>query len=141
MDEQQNVVDKGGTMRLGAWPCRLVPGSMALRVYGTGDIVERHRHRYEVNPSYHEQLRAGGMLLSGVSPDETLVEMIELPEHPYFVACQFHPEFKSRPLHPHPLFAAFVRAAVEYRERETGEGEGTSEGEAVSAVRPPIAEA
>ena len=138
MNEQQEVVDKGGTMRLGAWPCKLAPGSLAQRVYGSAEISERHRHRYEVNPAYHEQLRAGGMALSGMSPSGALVEMIELPDHPYFIACQFHPEFKSRPLAAHPLFTGFVRAAVENRNRrapaEVNEGE-------TLAPPPPIAEA
>ncbi len=112
MDSQRKVVDKGGTMRLGAWPCVLAAGSRARRIYGEEQISERHRHRYEVNPAYHEQLGAAGLVLSGTSPDGKLVEMIELAEHPYFVACQFHPEFKSRPLEPHPLFSSFVKAAV-----------------------------
>jgi len=114
MDEQQNVTDKGGTMRLGAWPCVLEDGSLAVRIYGAKQISERHRHRYEVNPEYHQLLRDHGLRLSGASPNGRLVEMIELPSHPYFVACQFHPEFKSRPLAPHPLFSAFVKAALDY---------------------------
>ena len=113
MDEQQNVIDKGGTMRLGAWPCVLEEGSLAARVYGKKEISERHRHRYEVNPEYHQLLRDHGLRLSGASPTGRLVEMIELPSHPWFVACQFHPEFKSRPLAPHPLFSAFIKAALD----------------------------
>jgi CTP synthase len=121
MDAQQNVTDLGGTMRLGAYPCALAPGTRARSIYGgAGVISERHRHRYEVNPAYHELLTSHGIVLSGLSPDGKLVEVIELPGHPYFVACQFHPEFKSRPLDPHPLFAAFVRAAVEHRLRVSG---------------------
>lgn len=115
MDEQRNVVDKGGTMRLGAWPCVLAEGTLAHRIYGTAEISERHRHRYEVNPAYAERLEAGGLRLSGRSPDGKLVEMVELDSHPYFVACQFHPEFKSRPLAPHPLFSAFVKAGLARR--------------------------
>ena len=138
MNEQQEVVDKGGTMRLGAWPCKLAPGSLAQRVYGSAEISERHRHRYEVNPAYHEQLRAGGMALSGMSPSGALVEMIELPDHPYFIACQFHPEFKSRPLAARPLFTGFVRAAVENRNRRAPAE--VTEGETL-APAPPIAEA
>jgi CTP synthase len=108
-------------MRLGAYPCALAPGTRARSIYGgAGVISERHRHRYEVNPAYHELLTSHGIVLSGLSPDGKLVEVIELPGHPYFVACQFHPEFKSRPLDPHPLFAAFVRAAVEHRLRVSG---------------------
>ncbi|MFN7146574.1 MAG: glutamine amidotransferase-related protein, partial [Myxococcota bacterium] len=113
MDEQRRVVDLGGTMRLGTYPCVLKEGSRARQVYGSPEIQERHRHRYEVNPAYHARIEEAGMVISGTSPDGTLVEMVEIPNHPYFVACQFHPEFKSRPLAPHPLFTAFVRAALE----------------------------
>jgi CTP synthase len=116
MPEQEGVEDKGGTMRLGAWDCRLVQGSLAARIYGETDISERHRHRYEVNPDYVERLQAAGLVISGTNPDRGLVEMIELPDHPFFVATQAHPEFKSRPLQPHPLFAAFVRAALQHRD-------------------------
>jgi CTP synthase len=115
MNAQREVVDKGGTMRLGAWPCTLAEGSRAHQIYGAAEISERHRHRYEVNPEYHQRLEAEGLVLSGRSPDGRLVEVVELPSHPYFLACQFHPEFKSRPLDPHPLFRAFVRAAVAHR--------------------------
>ncbi len=117
MQEQEGVEDMGGTMRLGAWDCRLVEGSLAARIYGKLDISERHRHRYEVNPRYVEQLEAGGLVISGTNPKRGLVEMIELPQHPFFVATQAHPEFKSRPLTPHPLFVAFVRAAVQAQGR------------------------
>jgi len=117
MDEQQQVTDKGGTMRLGAYPCELTADTRAREIYGSGEISERHRHRYEVNPDYHQALTDAGLVLSGLSPNGRLVEMIELPEHPYFVACQFHPEFKSRPLDPHPLFTAFVKAGLAYRRR------------------------
>jgi CTP synthase len=111
MDSQREVTDKGGTMRLGAYPCLLQAGSKAAAVYGTSEVSERHRHRYEVSNRYRERFIERGMRLSGLSPDDTLVEMIELPSHPYFVACQFHPELQSRPLRPHPLFAGFVKAA------------------------------
>jgi len=117
MDAQRRVTDLGGTMRLGAYPCDLKEGTGARRIYGTARISERHRHRYEVNPNYTPVLESHGMVVSGASPDGALVEMVELPSHPYFVACQFHPEFKSRPLSPHPLFTAFVRAAVDTRAR------------------------
>ncbi len=113
MESQATIVDKGATMRRGAYPCILAEGSTARRIYGAPKISERHRHRYEVNPAYHRALTEHGMRISGLSPDGQLVEMIELPSHPYFVACQFHPEFKSRPLAPHPLFSAFLRAALE----------------------------
>ncbi|HNC99368.1 MAG TPA: CTP synthase, partial [Myxococcota bacterium] len=117
MENQKDVTDKGGTMRLGAWPCVLAEGTKARQIYGTEKISERHRHRYEVNNAYRAELEKKGMRISGTSPDGTLVEMVELPNHPYFVACQFHPEFKSRPLAPHPLFSAFVHAAVEFRRK------------------------
>ncbi|MCA9708407.1 MAG: CTP synthase [Myxococcales bacterium] len=116
MDEQQGVQDKGGTMRLGAYPCELVPKSLAARVYGQVSISERHRHRYEFNNAYREQLQGAGLVLSGLSPDGTLVEVVELPSeaHPFFLGCQFHPEFRSRPTAPHPLFAAYIGAALDY---------------------------
>ncbi|MGC4068212.1 MAG: CTP synthase [Polyangiaceae bacterium] len=116
MNEQQGIEDKGGTMRVGAYPCRLKSGTMAAKIYGREDVQERHRHRFEVNNAYREQLDQHGLVLSGTSPDGNLVEMIELPSHPYFVACQFHPEFKSRPTAAHPLFSSFVRAALEHRD-------------------------
>ena len=113
MPEQEDVEDKGGTMRLGAYPCKVVTGTRAARAYGEPVIYERHRHRFEVNNAYRDALVEGGLVISGLSPDERLVEMIELPDHPFFVASQGHPEFKSRPGKPHPLFAAFVEAANE----------------------------
>jgi CTP synthase len=112
MNEQHEIADKGGTMRLGAYPCLLETGSLAESIYGKTEISERHRHRYEVNPAYHDRLRGAGLRLSGTSPDGKLVEMVELREHPFFVACQFHPEFKSKPLVPHPLFTRFVKAGM-----------------------------
>jgi len=113
MADQRNTVDVGGTMRLGAYPCILQPGTMAAEAYGTTEISERHRHRYEFANAYRDRIRAAGLVLSGTSPDQHLVEMIELPDHPYFVGCQFHPEFKSRPVAAHPLFSRFVGAALE----------------------------
>ncbi len=115
LDEQRTVTDKGGTMRLGAQPAALVAGSKAAECYGSLKISERHRHRYEFNNSYREQFEAAGMRIVGTSPDGSLVEIIELPEHPWFVAVQFHPEFKSQPTRPHPLFSGFVGAAVQHR--------------------------
>ncbi len=112
MPDQNGIENLGGTMRLGKYPCRLSKNSAALRIYGEEMIFERHRHRYEVNNEYREAYEKAGMMMSGVSPDGRIVEMIELPEHPWFVACQFHPEFKSRPNRAHPLFADFVRAAM-----------------------------
>lgn len=112
LDEQKGIEDKGGTMRLGAYPCKLSSGSLAARMYGVELVYERHRHRYEVNPKYHDLLRSHGMVLSGLSPDERLVEIIELPDHPFYMATQFHPEFKSRPNRAHPFFREFVKAAI-----------------------------
>ena len=111
MEEQTDIKDKGGTMRLGAYPCVLKAGSLASRLYGKTLISERHRHRYEVNPKYHSKLRRGGLEFSGMSPDNRLVEFVELANHPYFIATQAHPEFKSRPQKPHPLFDGLVKAA------------------------------
>ena len=111
MDEQHQVTDKGGTMRLGAFPCTLAEGSMARKIYGEDEISERHRHRYEVNPAFHEQLE-GDLYISGRSPDRILAEIVEHRNHPWFLACQFHPEFKSRPLEAHPLFASYIKAAL-----------------------------
>ncbi len=113
MPEQLKVRQKGASMRLGAYPCKLAPGSLAADVYGTTEISERHRHRFEVNNLYREALEQNGLRLSGVSPDERLVEIVELPSHPYFLGCQFHPEFKSKPHAAHPLFVRFVRAGAQ----------------------------
>src|SRR5262249_7589503 len=115
MDEQKAVVDMGGTMRLGAYPAKLAPGSRVREIYGDEVVSERHGHRYELNNRYRQVLEEHGMVLSGTSPDGLLVEFIELPAttHPFYVATQAHPEFKSRPNRPHPLFAAFVAAAKE----------------------------
>jgi CTP synthase len=118
MPDQRGVTDKGATMRLGAYPCVLKAGTRAAETYGTTEISERHRHRWEINNNYRDTLERHGMVLSGLSPDGRLVEMIELPQHPYFVGCQFHPEFKSRPSAPHPLFARFIGAAVEHQQRK-----------------------
>ena len=120
MPDQRGVTDKGATMRLGTYPCVLAEGTRARDSYGATDILERHRHRWEVNNNYRDALTRKGMVLSGLSPDGRLVEMIELPTHPYFVACQFHPEFKSRPLDPHPLFVTFIKAAAEHAARAAG---------------------
>jgi CTP synthase len=119
MPDQRGVTDKGATMRLGAYPCVLKPGTRAAEAYGATEISERHRHRWEINNNYRDALEKHGMVISGLSPDGRLVEMIELPQHPYFVGCQFHPEFKSRPGLPHPLFARFIKAAVERQMQQT----------------------
>jgi CTP synthase len=115
LPEQKGVKDKGATMRLGSWPCNVVNGTLGYKLYGNTRIDERHRHRYEVNNDFREKLQEHGMVISGVSPDYRLVEMIELPNHPFFIATQAHPEFKSRPNRPHPLFRGLVEAAVAHR--------------------------
>ncbi|MFO0612277.1 MAG: CTP synthase [Polyangiaceae bacterium] len=127
MPDQRGVLEKGGTMRLGAFPCILEKSTQAALAYGSTTISERHRHRYEVSNKYRDKLVEDGLVLSGLSPDKRLVEMIELKDHPYFVGCQFHPEFKSRPQSPHPLFARFVRAALEKKLERTREERTSSE--------------
>jgi len=122
MDSQREVQDLGGTMRLGAYPCRLTPGAQTHRIYGADEVSERHRHRYEVNNHYRTTLTEFGMRCTGLSPDGSLVEMIELPDHPWFIGCQFHPELRSRPMRPHPLFASFVEAARVFKHRRMQEG-------------------
>jgi CTP synthase len=112
MESQQHVTDMGGTMRLGAYPARLKPGSLVAHMYGASDVSERHRHRYEFSNAYREVFERNGVRFSGLSPDGSLVELIEIPDHPWFVGCQFHPELRSRPTRPHPLFAGFIGAAV-----------------------------
>jgi len=113
--ELLGIDEMGGTMRLGAWPCKLEPGSFAHKAYGATEISERHRHRYEFNREYEKTLVAAGLRITGRTPDENYVEIVEAPNHPWFLGCQFHPEFKSKPLEPHPLFAAFIGASVEHR--------------------------
>jgi len=115
MSSQREVENLGGTMRLGAYPCRLRPGSRVAQLYGTDQVSERHRHRYEVNNSYRDLLAEYGLRCTGLSPDGSLVEMVELPEHPWLVGCQFHPELRSRPTRPHPLFASFIKASLEHQ--------------------------
>lgn len=112
MEDQIGIEDIGGTLRLGSYPCVLKEDSLAYRLYGTKEIHERHRHRYEVNNDYREVLEANGMSLCGLSPDSRIVEMVEIPSHPWFIATQAHPELKSRPNRPHPLFKGFVEAAL-----------------------------
>src|SRR5450432_38160 len=119
--ELRGVEELGGTMRLGAWTCKIEPGTLAHRIYGQDEISERHRHRYEFNREYEETLTAAGLRISGSTPDGTYVEIVEIVDHPHFIGCQFHPEFKSKPLEPHPLFRAFVGAAYEYRQRREAE--------------------
>jgi len=117
MESQQHVTDMGGTMRLGAYPCRLARGSRAAEVYGVAEVSERHRHRYEVSNQYRDLFVQHGLRLSGLSPDGQLVEVVELPAHPWFIGCQFHPELQSRPTRPHPLFAGFIAAAAAAKRR------------------------
>ncbi|MDO5550639.1 MAG: CTP synthase, partial [Lachnospiraceae bacterium] len=112
MPDQEGIEDIGGTLRLGSYPCDLNPESRAYQLYGSEHIEERHRHRYEVNNDFRNVLTENGMLLSGLSPDGRIVEMIEIPSHPWFLATQAHPEFKSRPNRPHPLFRGFIEAAI-----------------------------
>ena len=119
MPDQLRVQDRGGTMRLGTYDCHLVPGTRGARAYGTGVVAERHRHRFEVNNDYRDILEAGGMAWSGLSPDGSLVEMAELRDHPWMLGSQFHPEFRSRPTRPHPLFRDFI--AVAKRIKQEGE--------------------
>jgi CTP synthase len=114
--ELLGVEEMGGTMRLGAWACQLQPGSLAAKAYGTTEINERHRHRYEFNREYEALLSGGGLQFTGASPDATYVEIVELPDHPFFLGCQFHPEFKSKPLEPHPLFREFIAASYKNRQ-------------------------
>ncbi|HET7274325.1 MAG TPA: CTP synthase [Longimicrobiaceae bacterium] len=131
MNSQREITDLGGTMRLGAFTARLIAGSRAAEIYGSNEISERHRHRYEVNNAYRDPLMESGMTVSATSPDGDLVEMIELPAHPWFIATQFHPELKSRPNHPHPLFASFIEAA---RVRRDSEAPTADEGRPLAEV-------
>ncbi len=117
MPGQENVDHKGASMRLGGYPCHLVEGTLAYEVYGVSETSERHRHRYEINNGFRQEMESKGLVISGISPDGRLVEIIELKEHPWFVACQFHPEFKSRPNRPHPLFMGLIRGALDYKEK------------------------
>ncbi len=121
--ELKGIDELGGTMRLGAWPCNLAEGSFAHRAYGAREISERHRHRYEFNREYEERLTSCGLRITGETPDGTYVEICEIPDHPWFLGCQFHPEFKSKPLEPHPLFVAFIGAAYEHRRRRLAAAE------------------
>jgi len=123
MRELVGVDQMGGTMRLGKYPCRLTPRSKAWEMYGSDEVWERHRHRYEVNPEYVPLFEEKGMVVSGKSPDRIFVEVVELPDHPWFLACQFHPEFKSKPYDPHPIFKSFIAAAVEYHKAREIEDE------------------
>ncbi len=114
LPEQRNVKEKGASMRLGAWPCIIEPNSFAFAAYGQKEISERHRHRYEFNNDYKKKLTNKGLQITGISPDGRLAEIVEIKDHPWFLGCQFHPEFKSRPTKPHPLFSKFIEAALKY---------------------------
>lgn len=120
MDDQRSITSKGGTMRLGTYECMIVPGGRCEEIYGAKVIRERHRHRYEFNPAYRERIEHHGLMSGGLSPDGTLVEMVEYADHPWFVGCQFHPEFKSRPMDPHPLFASYIKACLNYKSKPRG---------------------
>jgi CTP synthase len=126
LEEQQGVTNKGGTMRLGAYPCRLVPGSLAARAYGTDLVSERHRHRWEFNNAYRAVLEEAGLRVSGTSPDGSLVEISEIAGHPFMLGTQFHPELQSRPNRPHPLFREFVAAARARHHARAGEAVATA---------------
>lgn len=123
MEEQKNLDNFGGTMRLGAYQCEMRDGSMAQRIYGQKNISERHRHRYEFNNVYRDKLEQDGLVVSGVNPKKDLVEIVELPELRWFLACQFHPEFRSRPMEPHPLFESFVGACMKVMKERQPSGE------------------
>jgi CTP synthase len=143
MPDQRKMEEKGGTMRLGLYPAKLTPGSRAADAYGAEIIYERHRHRFEVNNEYRQKLEQAGMVLSGQSPDGRLVEIVELADHPWFVASQFHPEFRSRPDRPHPLFAGFVKAALEHERTEAtrisaGRGNGRRARETAETPHEPL---
>jgi len=113
MEEQKNVTEKGGTMRLGAWDCELTENSKVFEAYNSKQISERHRHRYEFNNAYKQQIEDAGMKTTGVNPKTGLVEIVEIPTHPWFVGVQYHPEYKSTVLNPHPLFVDFIKASLE----------------------------
>jgi CTP synthase len=133
--ELLGVDEMGGTMRLGAWTCKLEPGSFAHKAYGKLEISERHRHRYEFNRDYEKTLVAAGLRITGRTPDENYVEIVEAPDHPWFLGCQFHPEFKSKPLEPHPLFKAFIGAALEHKKQKLRPAAAVSEPKHAPALR------
>ena len=125
--ELKGIDELGGTMRLGAWPCMLAEDSFAYRAYGAREISERHRHRYEFNREYEERLKAAGLKITGETPDGTYVEICEIGGHPWYLGCQFHPEFKSKPLEPHPLFRSFIGASYEHRRKRVAERRSAQE--------------
>jgi CTP synthase len=117
MEEQKNITDKGGTMRLGAWKCELKKGTLAHSIYGQTEILERHRHRYEYNSEFAKELEQAGLVSSGINPDTKLVEIVEIPSHPFFVGVQYHPEYKSTVANPHPMFVSFIAATVKAKKK------------------------
>jgi CTP synthase len=119
LEEQRGVKNMGASMRLGTWPTKIAKGTLAEKIYGSTEVMERHRHRYEFNMRYRDQMNEKGFVISGTSPDGILAELIELRDHPYFVGCQYHPEFQSKPNKPHPLFKGFIQACLEYQSRAT----------------------
>jgi CTP synthase len=121
MEDQKSVTDKGGTMRLGAYECKLTRGSLAYKIYGKSKILERHRHRYEFNNNYIEKFEKKGMLCTGINPDNNLIEIIELKDHPFFIGVQFHPELKSTVENPHPLCVAFIKAVLSRNQEKLNE--------------------
>ena len=123
MPDQKTLADMGGTMRLGHYPCALKPGTKAYDAYGGATVNERHRHRFELNNAFRAELEAVGLCFSGLSPDDRLVEIAEIADHPFMVGTQFHPEFQSRPDKPHPLFNAFIRATIDQREPDGGKSQ------------------
>jgi CTP synthase len=135
MPDQHDLSNMGGTMRLGAYPCQLKPGTKAAMAYGETAVSERHRHRWEFNNSYRELFQEHGMVFSGISPDKRLVEIAELADHPFMLGSQFHPEFKSRPNRPHPLFRQFMAAAVQRQEQHQPAGSNGTIPEEMSAVQ------
>ena len=118
MEEQKGITEKGGTMRLGAYPCNLNENSKSYRIYGTEHISERHRHRYEFNNKYYQDYEKNGMVPAGINPETNLVEVMEIPSHPWFIGVQYHPEYKSTVVNPHPLFVSFVKAAIDYKHKQ-----------------------
>jgi CTP synthase len=115
LEEQREIRKKGASMRLGTWPTKIAKGTLAEKIYGASEVMERHRHRYEFNMKYRDRMNEKGFTISGTSPDGALAELVELRDHPYFVGCQYHPEFQSKPNKPHPLFRGFIQACLAYQ--------------------------
>jgi len=135
LEEQREIRNKGASMRLGTWPTKIVKGTLAEKIYGSGEVMERHRHRYEFNIKYRDRMSDKGFAISGTSPDGALAELIELRGHPYFVGCQYHPEFQSKPNKPHPLFKGFIQACLAYQD-DLGRGGSPNRPRAIEVNRP-----